>query len=268
VRTNVRFAKSLTDQVEFSAEDASRSDRSFLLDVIECAIEAGAKIINLPDTVGYTMPNEYGEMFRSVRWRFPDDSITLSSHTHDDLGLAVANSLAAVQNGADQVECTINGIGERAGNASLEEVVMALKTRNYIFDVDMSINSEMLYPISRLVSEIIHVPVPPNKAIVGDNAFAHEAGIHQDGILKNPLTYEIMTPQSVGVDMRRLVIGKHSGRHALYEQCRRIGADLTTEEMNTLYTTVINMADECGEINLDELHGIITKNFSHALVAI
>jgi 2-isopropylmalate synthase len=222
------------DDVEFSAEDASRTDLDFLFQAIEAAAAAGANIINLPDTVGYTTPDEYGDMFRAARKRLAAyPKIIFSAHCHNDLGLAVANSLAAIAAGARQVECTINGIGERAGNASLEEIAVALQVRKSHFAVRTNITLEKIYATSRMLSAITSINVPPNKAVVGANAFAHEAGIHQDGILKNPLTYEIILPEKVGVPARRLVLGKHSGRLAravgragLYDQRCRTGGVL------------------------------------------
>jgi len=268
IKESITFGKNFTDNIEFSAEDASRSDRNFLAEAVKIAADSGATVINLPDTVGYAMPEEYGHMFREIKELINNNDVIFSAHTHNDLGLAAANALAAIENGAEQVECTINGIGERAGNASLEEVVMAICTRKQFFNRDTGIRTEMLYPTSQLVSRITNVPVPPNKAIVGDNAFAHEAGIHQDGVLKNPLTYEIMTPQSVGVDNRRLVIGKHSGRHALHAQCKKFGVDLTMDELNDLYNIVINIADENGEVSERDLKNIVEKFYSYAFVQI
>src|SRR5947199_8602909 len=222
---SVRLARSFVDDVEFSPEDATRSDRDFLVEMVRIAIEAGATTINMPDTVGYTTPEEYGQMFREVRERIAgvdEQGIILSSHCHDDLGLAAANSLAAISAGARQVECTINGIGERAGNASLEEIVMAMRVRPDRFPYETGIASEQIFAASQTLSEITGVPVQPNNAITGRNAFAHEAGIHQDGVLKNPLKYEIITPKSVGVPDSKLVLGKHSGRHALDMRCAEL----------------------------------------------
>jgi 2-isopropylmalate synthase len=256
----VSRAVSYTDDVEFSAEDTSRSDLEYLLEVVQTAINAGATTVNLPDTVGYATPREYGNIFREVRMKVPDsENVRLSAHTHNDLGMAVANSLAAIENGADQVECTINGIGERAGNASLEEVVMVLKTRSSLYQAIVDIRSELLYPTSKLLSSIIGVPVPPNKAIVGKNAFAHEAGIHQDGILKNALTYEIMTPQSVGAEGNQLVLGKHSGRHAVKDRCERLGFQLDKSVLEAVYNQVIALADRKKEVNDRDLIGILTQ---------
>src|SRR5207245_2950731 len=241
----IRRARRYTDDVEFSAEDATRTDLDFLCRVVETAIAAGARTINLPDTVGYALPAEYGAMFSAVRSRVPNsDQVVFSAHCHDDLGLAVANSLAAVEAGAGQVECTINGIGERAGNASLEEIVMAMRVRPDHYSYDTGIVGEQLYPASQMLSEITGVPVQPNKAIIGRNAFAHEAGIHQDGMLKNPLTYEIMTPQSVGVPDSRLVLGKHSGRHALGLRCEQLGYQFDRRELDEVYRRFVILADK------------------------
>src|SRR6185369_3080770 len=213
---SVAFARSLCEDVEFSPEDATRSDVDFLCEVLQAVVDAGATTLNIPDTVGYTTPTEYANLIRTIRDRVKGiEQVTISCHCHNDLGLAVANSLAAVGAGARQVECTINGIGERAGNASLEEVVMALYVRNDLYSMQCGVQRHELYSASQLLSEIIGSQVQPNKAIVGRNAFAHEAGIHQHGVLSNPLCYEIMTPESVGMPAERLVLGKHSGRHAL-----------------------------------------------------
>ena len=219
-RESVRLAKSFCDDVEFSPEDATRTDPDFLCAVVQAVVDAGATTVNIPDTVGYTIPTEYAQTIRMLRARVQGiENVIISVHCHNDLGLAVANSLAAIEAGARQVECTINGIGERAGNASLEELVMAMRVRADRYAFNTGVVSEQLYPASQALSEITEVPVQPNKAIIGRNAFAHEAGIHQDGVLKNPLTYEIMTPHSVGVPDSRLVLGKHSGRHALGLRC-------------------------------------------------
>jgi len=211
----IRYGRKSVAEVEFSAEDAGRTDIDYLCQVCQTAVEAGATILNLPDTVGYAVPEEYGEMFRRVRESLGDvHGITLSAHCHDDLGLAVANSLAAVRAGVRQIECTVNGIGERAGNAALEEIAVALAVRKESFGVATNIKLDQLFPASRLLTEVTGAVVAPNKAVVGANAFAHEAGIHQDGIIKNPLTYEIISPETVGVPSRSLVLGKHSGRCA------------------------------------------------------
>ena len=222
-RESVRLAKWYCKDVEFSPEDATRTDRDFLCQVVQAVVDKGATTVNIPDTVGYTMPAEFGEIIRMLRERVKGiENVVISSHCHNDLGLAVANTLAALEAGARQVECTINGIGERAGNASLEEIVMAMRVRPDRYQFDTSVASEHLCPASQILSEITGVPVQPNKAIIGRNAFAHEAGIHQDGVLKNPLTYEIMTPGSVGVPDSKLVLGKHSGRHALGLRCEQL----------------------------------------------
>jgi len=245
----VRYGRQHVGEVEFSAEDAGRTDIDFLCEVCRVAVEAGATILNLPDTVGYAVPEEYGAMFMKVREYLGDpEGITLSAHCHDDLGLAVANSLAAVRAGVRQIECTVNGIGERAGNASLEEVVVALAVRKEIFGVTTGIRLEELFPASRMLSEITGAHVAPNKAIVGSNAFAHEAGIHQDGIIKNPLTYEIISPQSVGVPARSLVLGKHSGRNALRLSLRDLGYEASDTELAEVYSRVTALADEAKQV--------------------
>ena len=241
----VSHAKGYTENVEFSAEDATRSDLEYLCQVIGAAIEAGATTINIPDTVGYTIPMEFNRIITTVKEKAPHiDRAIISVHCHNDLGLAVANSLAAIEGGARQVECTINGIGERAGNASLEEIVMAVRVRKDLFAFYTEINADQIYPTSRLVSTITGMVVQPNKAIVGTNAFAHEAGIHQDGILKEKTTYEIMTPESVGIPKSSLVLGKHSGRHAFRNKLGELGFELTTEELNTAFTRFKKMADQ------------------------
>ena len=243
-RDAVRLAKSLCEDVEFSAEDATRSDVDFLCQMLEAVIEAGATTVNIPDTVGYTVPAEYAELIHTLGRRVRGIANgSLSAHCHNDLGLAVANSLAAVSAGARQVECTINGIGERAGNASLEEVVMAMRVRPDRYPFHTTVNSEHLFAASQLLGEITGVPVQPNKAIIGRNAFAHEAGIHQDGMIKNPLTYEIMTPQSVGVPETRLVLGKHSGRHGLQLRCAKLGFQLDRHELDRVYRLFLALAD-------------------------
>jgi len=243
-RDAVRLAKSYCQDVEFSAEDATRSDRDFLCEVLEAVVEAGATTINIPDTVGYSVPVEIAELIQTVRRQVRGiEQVTISTHCHDDLGLAVANSLAAVGAGARQVECTINGIGERAGNASLEELVMTMRVRPDRYPYHTAVVSEHLFPASQLLSEITGVAVQPNKAIVGRNAFAHEAGIHQDGMIKNPLTYEIMTPQSVGVPGTSFVLGKHSGRHALGQRCEELGFQLERRELDHVYRQFLVLAD-------------------------
>ncbi len=250
----VKFARRFTDDVEFSAEDATRTELDFLCRVVEAVIEAGATTVNIPDTVGYTMPSEYRKRIHYLFEKVPNiHKATISVHCHNDLGLAVANSIAAVEAGARQVECTINGIGERAGNASLEEIVMALKTRHDLFGLESGINTEEIYRSSQLVSRITGVYVQPNKAIVGKNAFAHEAGIHQHGVLANPLTYEIMTPQSVGVPVNRLVLGKHSGRHALKEHLEELGFQLDDEILNKVFEKFKKVADRKKEVFDEDL---------------
>jgi len=241
----VRQARGYFDDVEFSAEDATRSDRDFLVQAFCVAVEAGATTLNVPDTVGYTTPAEYAALIRYLREQIPgSDRVVFSVHCHDDLGLAVANSLAAVGAGARQVECTVNGIGERAGNTSLEEVVMALKTRRDVYgDIDTGINTREIYPASRLLSSITGVQVQPNKAIVGDNAFAHEAGIHQDGVLKAAITYEIMTPESIGKASNELVLGKHSGRHAFRKRLEELGIEIDGEEFQRAFQRFKDLAD-------------------------
>jgi 2-isopropylmalate synthase len=257
---SVRLARTFVDDVEFSPEDATRSDREFLVDIVRTAIEAGATTINMPDTVGYTTPEEYGQMFREVRERIPAvdaEGIILSSHCHDDLGLAAANSLAAIQAGARQVECTINGIGERAGNAALEEIAAALHVRAERYGVDTDIKLDQLYPASQVLGQIITFRPSPNKAIVGANAFAHESGIHQHGMLANPLCYEIMTPSLVGVSRTNLVLGKHSGRAALRHRLEQLGYTLSREELQQTYYRFVALADRKKNIYDQDLIGIL-----------
>ncbi|MEE2886572.1 MAG: 2-isopropylmalate synthase [Planctomycetota bacterium] len=248
-RAGVARARSYCEDVEFSPEDASRTEREFLREVIEAAIESGATTINVPDTVGYTVPHEFEDLFRWLSSNVQGiDQVTLSVHCHDDLGLAVSNSLAAIRGGARQVECTINGIGERAGNSSLEELVMVLATRGEEFGVTTGIDTTRLVPTSRLLSTITGVAVPPNKAIVGRNAFAHEAGIHQHGMLSHASTYEIMTPDSVGFDGDRFVLGKHSGRHALRDRIASLGHELDQDAFDRLFVAFKELADRKQEI--------------------
>jgi 2-isopropylmalate synthase len=248
----VRYAKSFTEDVEFSAEDGSRSDPDFLCKVFQAAVEAGATTVNLPDTVGYAMPEEFGALICYVLKHTPGiDKAILSVHCHNDLGLATANSLAGLRAGARQVEVTINGIGERAGNTSLEEVVMALYTRREHVGLTTRINTKEIHPASRLVSMITGIMVQPNKAVVGGNAFAHEAGIHQDGVLKNRMTYEIMEPETIGLSTNRLVLGKHSGRHAFKNKLTELGYDLSDKDLNRLFERFKELADKRKEI-LDE----------------
>jgi 2-isopropylmalate synthase len=260
ISTNVRYARQHCAEVEFSAEDASRTDIDFLCRAAKLAVEVGATIINLPDTVGYALPDEYEAMFRRVI-DFLDGApgIILSAHGHNDLGLGVANSLAAIRGGARQLELTINGIGERAGNASLEEVAVALRVRQATLGATTNLHLDKLYATSQLLSEITGVAVAPNKAVVGSNAFAHEAGIHQDGILKNPLTYEIISPEEVGVPKRQLVLGKHSGRNALRTALVEIGYTPTPEELDECYKRVSALADESKNVRARDLLAIASR---------
>jgi 2-isopropylmalate synthase len=259
----VAYARSLSPDVEFSAEDATRADPEFLATVLTQAIQAGATVLNVPDTVGYAIPSEFGALIAHLRATVPGiDGVTLSVHCHDDLGLAVANSLAAIAAGARQVEATVNGIGERAGNASLEEVVMALRVRGDLLDYETGIVSEELYRSSQILSNITGVPVQPNKAIVGKNAFAHEAGIHQHGVLKDRRTYEIMTPESVGVKTNRIVLGKHSGRHALAERYKQMGYELSAPEVEKAYKLFTKLADQKKEVYEEDLVAILLDGFS------
>jgi 2-isopropylmalate synthase len=257
---SVRLARSLADDVEFSPEDATRADRDYLVEMVKIAVEAGATTINMPDTVGYTTPEEYAKMFREVRERIPAidaQGIVLSSHCHDDLGLAVANSLAAIDAGARQVECTINGIGERAGNAALEEIAAALYVRADRYGVSSSIKLHQLYPTSEVLGQLITFKPSPNKAVVGANAFAHESGIHQHGMLANPLCYEIMTPQLVGVARTHLVLGKHSGRAALRHRLEQLGYSVSREELQQVYYRFVALADRKKNIYDQDLIGLL-----------
>jgi 2-isopropylmalate synthase len=257
ISSMIRLGRQHVGEVEFSAEDAGRTDIDFLCQVCRVAVDAGANTLNLPDTVGYAVPEEYGAMFRRVREYLGDpEGITLSAHCHDDLGLAVANSLAAIRAGVRQIECTINGIGERAGNASLEEVVVALAVRKETFGVTTGIRLDQLFPTSRMLTEITGAQVAPNKAVVGANAFAHEAGIHQDGIIKNPLTYEIISPQAVGVPSRSLVLGKHSGRNALRMSLRDLGYEPSDAELAECYRRVTALADQSKQVRQRDLVAI------------
>jgi 2-isopropylmalate synthase len=259
IRAMVAYARNLCPAVEFSAEDATRSDWDYLCRVFATAIKSGATTINVPDTVGYTLPQEYEALFRYLRERVPGiEGVTMSAHCHDDLGMATANTLAAIKAGARQVEVTINGLGERAGNTAIEEVVMALHTRPDSFgNVATRIHTQELLATSRLVSRLTNIPVQPNKAVVGANAFAHEAGIHQDGMLKNRLTYEIMTPQSVGWPDTHLVLGKHSGRHGLDARLRELGHELSAEELNHAYQRFVAMADQKKYVSDSDLAYIV-----------
>ena len=257
-REAVRRARGFTDNVEFSPMDATRSDWDYLCEMVEATIEEGATTVNIPDTVGYAVPEEFGNLIaylfakvRNIR------QAVISAHCHNDLGLAVANSLAAVKAGARQVECTINGIGERAGNTALEEVVMALTTRKDFYHLQSRIKTKHIYQTSRLLTQITGIAVQPNKAIVGANAFAHESGIHQDGLIKEKITYEIMTPQSVGISDSHLVLGKHSGRHAVSEHLKKMGHNLTTEELNKVFVRFKEIADAKKEVFDEDLEAII-----------
>jgi 2-isopropylmalate synthase len=256
----VRLARQYTDDVQFSAEDATRSDPDFLWRVVEAVIQCGAKTINLPDTVGYSTPDEISQFFQNLINRVPSsDQVTWSAHCHDDLGLAVANTLAALAGGARQVECTINGIGERAGNASLEELVMATRVRADRLPYRTGVNTKELYATSQMLSGLTGEAVQANKAIVGRNAFAHEAGIHQDGILKDRRTYEIMRPEDVGVPEATLVLGKHSGRHAVQRRCEQVGLTLDRLELDEVYRAVITLADREKVVNDSDLVEIVTR---------
>ncbi|MCL4479567.1 MAG: 2-isopropylmalate synthase [Deltaproteobacteria bacterium] len=254
----VALAKRFTDDVEFSAEDATRSDRDYLVKIFQTAIDSGATTINIPDTVGYAILEEFSELVKYIIGRIKaPETLVVSVHCHNDLGLAVANSLAALKMGARQIECTINGIGERAGNAAMEEIVMALKTRKGFFDFYTDIVTEQIYPSSRLLSQITGISVQPNKAIVGTNAFAHEAGIHQDGVLKEKLTYEIMTPQSIGLPSNMLVLGKHSGRHAFRERLNALGYELKDEQVDRAFIVFKQIADKKKEVYDEDIEAII-----------
>jgi len=256
----VRHAKSRCEDVEFSPEDASRTEPEFLAEVVQAAVEAGATTINVPDTVGYTTPQEFHDTFAYLRGHVRGiEKVTLSVHCHDDLGMAVANSLAAVRAGARQVECTLNGIGERAGNCSMEEIVMALKIRQPLFGVTTGVRTERLYPACRLVSSITGMPIPRNKAIVGENAFAHESGIHQHGMLRHASTYEILRPQDVGLSRSHLVLGKHSGRHAFRERVRELGFDLGEEEFVQVFARFKALADRKKELFDGDIEALVLQ---------
>jgi 2-isopropylmalate synthase len=256
----VRRARQFTDDVEFSAEDATRSDRDFLCRVVEAAIDNGATTINLPDTVGYSTPDETRGFFAEIIRRVANaDKAVFSAHCHDDLGLAVANSLAAIAGGVRQVECAINGIGERAGNAALEEIVMALRVRNDLLPFDTAIESPLLFATSQLLAKLANEPVQANKAIVGRNAFAHEAGIHQDGVLKDSRTYEIMRPQDVGQEPEQLVIGRHSGRHAVQRRCDALDLKITAAEIEQVYRAVITFGEHRKIVGDGDLRRIVER---------
>ncbi|MGZ8203860.1 MAG: 2-isopropylmalate synthase, partial [Burkholderiales bacterium] len=256
-----KWAREYTDDIEFSPEDAGRSDLDFLCRILDQVIKAGATTINVPDTVGYTLPEMFGGLIRSLRERVPNsDKVVWSVHCHNDLGLAVANSLSAVLNGARQVECTINGLGERAGNAALEEIVMAVHTRQDVFPCETRIDTTQIVPASRLVSGITGFPVQPNKAIVGANAFAHESGIHQDGVLKSRETYEIMRAQDVGWNANKLVLGKHSGRNAFKTRLAELGIVIDSEEaLNSAFKRFKDLADKKHDIFDEDLHALISE---------
>lgn len=254
----VKYARGFCDDIEFSPEDASRSDVDFLCRVVETVISAGARTVNIPDTVGYSIPLEFGNLIKIIKTKVPNSGkAILSIHCHNDLGLAVSNSLAAIQSGAEQVECTINGLGERAGNASLEEIVMALNTRKDLFNCSTSIKTQELYKTSRLVSKLTGIVVQPNKAIVGQNAFSHEAGIHQDGILKKRTTYEIMKPEDVGFGATRLVLGKHSGKHAFRDRLKNLGVDLSDNDLIKAFERFKDLADKKKEVFDEDLLAIV-----------
>ncbi len=257
---SVKYAKSFTDNVEFSAEDASRSDRDFLCRVLEAAIDAGATTVNIPDTVGYALPTEFGELISYLKDHTPNiERAIISVHCHNDLGLATANTMAGLIAGARQAEVTINGIGERAGNTSLEEVAMSIHTRKSLLNLDSTINTQEIVPCSRLVSMITGIVVQPNKAIVGANAFAHEAGIHQDGILKNRMTYEIMEPATVGLISNKLVLGKHSGRHAFRDKLKDLGYDLSKEVIDSLFIKMKELADKKKDLLDEDIDALIAE---------
>ncbi|MEO6802400.1 MAG: 2-isopropylmalate synthase [Granulicella sp.] len=264
----VRLACTLVDEVEFSAEDATRSNIDFLVEIITVAVQAGATTINLPDTVGYTTPNEYTNLYRIMAARVPGiENVILSTHGHNDLGMAVANTLAGITGGARQVECTINGIGERAGNASLEEVAAAIMVRQDLYPFTSNIVMPQLYPTSQMLSECISFGCSPNKAVVGANAFAHEAGIHQHGMLANPLTYEIMTPASVGATGTNLVLGKHSGRRVLEQRLAELGHPLTREQLDQVYHRFTDLTDRKKAIYDQDLLGLLVHHESDTVTA-
>ncbi|HUO58514.1 MAG TPA: 2-isopropylmalate synthase [bacterium] len=259
----VKYARRFTDDVEFSAQDASRSELDFLCQMIEAAIKSGATTVNVPDTVGYAIPTEYGHMVGTLKNRVPNiNKAVISVHCHNDLGLAVANSLSAIRSGARQVECTINGIGERAGNASLEEIIMVLKTRHDLYPYNTGVKTEEIYKTSRLVSTLTGFMIQPNKAIVGNNAFAHESGIHQDGMLKYRQNYEIMTPESIGVPESRLVLGKHSGRHAFKTRLENLGYNLPPEAIDTLFAKFKDLADKKKSVYDEDIEALIEEKIA------
>lgn len=254
----VRYARNLCSEVEFSAEDGTRSDVDFLCRITEKVIDAGARIVNIPDTVGYSTPEEYGALIAAIRNRVPNiDKAILSVHNHNDLGMGVATSLAGVQNGARQIECTVNGIGERAGNAAMEEIVMAMKVRKDLFPFEMKIDTRQIYKTSRLVANTIAYPLPKNKAVVGENTFLHESGIHQDGVLKYKQTYEIMRPEDVGREVNNIVLGRHSGRNAILTRIKELGISLSPEETELVYNRFLKVADKKKEVYDEDLFSIV-----------
>jgi len=259
-RSMVARAKQYTDDIEFSPMDASRAEPGYIYQVLQAVIDAGATTVNIPDTVGYAIPTEFGDLIEGIFQNVPNiDRAVVSIHCHDDLGLAVANSLEAVKRGARQVECTINGIGERAGNASLEEIVMAIKTRGDLFDLTTNIRTAQIYKTSRLVSELTGFPVQPNKAIVGANAFSHESGIHQDGVIKMPITYEIMDPRTVGIPASSLVLGKTSGRHAFRERLAELGYSLSEQDFNRAFIAFKELADKKKKVTDKDIESLIAE---------
>jgi 2-isopropylmalate synthase len=261
----VRFARSFVDDVEFSPMDATRTDIAYLCEVVEAVIEAGASTVNIPDTVGYSIPSEFGAMIKAIHEKVANiGKAVIAVHCHNDLGLSTANSLAAVLNGAGQIECTVNGIGERAGNCSMEEVVMALRTRRDVFNADTKINTEEIMRSSRLVTKITGISVQPNKAIVGANAFAHESGIHQDGLLKEKSTYEIIRPESIGLYSAKLVLGKHSGRHAFKTRLKELGYSLEGDELNEVFERFKKLADQKKEIFDEDIETLISEGMVKA----
>ncbi|MEW9121652.1 MAG: 2-isopropylmalate synthase [Thermotaleaceae bacterium] len=259
----VKYARNLCENIEFSAEDASRSDREYLYRVFEGVIDAGASVINIPDTVGYTTPLEFGKLIRDIRENVKNiDKAIISVHCHNDLGMAVANTLAAMENGAQQLECTINGLGERAGNAALEEIVMAMNTRKDFYQVHTEIDTQQIYRTSSLVTKLTGVSVQPNKAIVGDNAFAHESGIHQHGVLNERSTYEIMTPESIGLKENQMVLGKHSGRHAFEDRLKELGFTLNKEEINECFARFKDLADKKKTVTDQDIEALLSEKIT------
>lgn len=268
IQDMVAYAKSFCEDIEFSAEDASRTDPDFLVQCCDRAIQSGATTLNIPDTVGYSTPQEMGDLIRYLKEHTPGiDNVDISVHCHNDLGMAVANTLACIRAGATQVECTVNGIGERAGNASLEEIVMALHTRKDFYQAETNVNTKQIYRSSKLLSNITGVPIPPSKAIVGANAFAHESGIHQHGVLANAATYEIMTPAEVGVPQNTMVLGKHSGKHALREKLESMGYELSDEELESVFTRFKDLADKKKNITSADIEALVLHRHNNAQAA-